>query len=188
MILAETSCSVRIIPRGNQSFRITISEHDNHGLKKARGMVEESIIEFLNDENSNGRLLYELSTNANGSINFDHIPTADGFVLQQWCDYSNSKKIKQVWMKLLELPYAESNESREWHGKFLLNRQFQEELTCSTDCSAWVYGFGETAPIWCDPYVLIRGQRKEEVILVAVRVSEKLRKHAAKYSLDYTPK
>ena len=103
MILSATSCSVRISHDRNGTLRITISDHENRGLRRARGMVEESIIEFLNDENSNGRLLYELATTASGSINFDHIRTADGFVHQEWHGHSSVKK-PNLWMKLLELP------------------------------------------------------------------------------------
>ena len=44
----------------NQTTRI--SESENCGLQKARGIIEGSLIELLNDEGSNSRLLYELMT------------------------------------------------------------------------------------------------------------------------------
>jgi hypothetical protein len=45
-------------------------------------MIQGSIIEFMDDEGSNGRLLYELMTNLEGSINFDGV--ANGFVQQRY--------------------------------------------------------------------------------------------------------
>jgi hypothetical protein len=183
MIFAETSCSVRISYDNYGTPRVTIRSEvrsfENRGLGRARGMVEDSIIEFLNDENSNGRLLYELATTASGSINFDHIRTSDGFVLQE--------KPNRVWMKLLELPYAESNKGRkQFHGKFLLPRQSQDEMIHGTDCVKRIYAF-KYEPNWCEPYILISGQRKEEVVIVAERVDDKLRTFAAdKPYLIYT--
>jgi protein involved in ribonucleotide reduction len=187
MIFAETSCSVRISYDTYGTPRVTIcSEDGNRGLGRAREMVQDSIIEFLNDENSNGRLLYELATTASGSINFDHIRTSDGFVLQE--------KPNRVWMKLLELPYAESKGGRkQYHGKFLLNRQLQDEMIHGTQFvkRIRIYAFRDEfrndEPIWCKPYILISGQRKEEVVIVAERVDEKLRTFAAdKPYLIYT--
>ena len=172
MIRAETACSVKISHDDYGTLRVIIRSDDgNRGLGRARGMVEETIIEFLNDENSKGRLLYDLATTASGSINFDHIRTSDGFVLQEMP--------KRVWMKLLELPYAESNGGRkQYHGKFLLNRHLQDEMIHGTDCVKRIYAFRDE-PIWCEPYILISGQRKEDVVIVAERVAYKLRTHAA---------
>ena len=178
MIFAETSCSVRISYDTYGTPRVIIgSEDGNRGLGRARGMVEDSIIEFLNDKNSNGRLLYELATTASGSINFDHIRTSDGFVLQQ--------KPNRVWMKLLELPYAESN--GEYYGKFLLPSQLQDEMIHGTNCVKLRICAFKKEPIWCEPYILISGQRKEEVVIVAERVDDKFRTFAAdKPYLIYT--
>lgn len=172
MIRAETACTVKISHDDYGTLRVIIrSEDGNRGLRRARGMVEDTIIEFLNDENSNDRLLYDLATTASGSINFDHIRTSDGFVLQEMPT--------RVWMKLLELPYAESNGGRkQYHGKFLLHRHLQDEMIHGTDCVKRIYAFRDE-PIWCEPYILISGQRKEDVVIVAERVDYKLRTHAA---------
>ena len=179
MIRAETACTVKISHDDYGTLRVIIRSDDgNRGLGRARGMVVDTIIEFLNDENSNGRLLYDLATTASGSINFDHIRTSDGFVLQEIP--------KRVWMKLLELPYAESNGGRkQYHGKFLLNRHLQDEMIHGTDCVKHIYAFRDE-PNWCEPYILISGQRKEDVVIVAERVDDKLRTFAAdKHYLTY---
>jgi hypothetical protein len=55
-----------------------------------------------------------------------------------------------------------------------------------TDCVKRIYAF-KYEPIWCEPYILISGQRKEEVVIVAERVDDKLRTFAAdKPYLIYT--
>jgi formamidopyrimidine-DNA glycosylase len=42
------------------------------------------------------------------------------------------------------------------HGKLLRNHFVQEKLTHdTTGCKVDVYGFGNTTPMLCDPYVLI---------------------------------
>lgn len=170
MICAESACSVSISHDNYGMTRVIIrSEDDNRGLRRARGLVEDSIIDFLNDENSHGRLLYDLATTASGSINFDHIRTSDGFVLQE--------KPKRVWTKLIELPYSESNRGRKYHGKFLLPRQLKNEMIHGTDCVIRIHAF-KFEPIWCEPYILISSHRKEEVIIVAERVDDKLRTFA----------
>ena len=63
------------------------------------------------------------------------------------------------------------------HGKFLLERHIQEELKGGTDCSIEVHGIEGHIPELCDPYVLISGNKKDEVNLVAENVEGKLLKH-----------
>jgi hypothetical protein len=138
-------------------------------------MIQRSLMEFMGDEGSNGRLLYELMTNLKGSINVEHrYGVSDGLVRQTYHGV-------MVWMKLLELPYNECEGKYHAHGNFLLLDNVQEELTHDTPgCKVDVYGFGNNTPVFCDPYVLISAKRKEEVKIVAERVTDKLLLHQEK--------
>ena len=195
-IQEETTCSVKIcrnnikdfvattsrmkICRNNitdENFRIIISENENRGLGKARGIIEGSLIEFLNDEGSNSRLIYELMTTLTGNINREHVLTSNSLVNHD--DPNRSR----VWMKLLELPYFVFKGKHRPHGKFLQDYFVQKELTYGTDCSIIVYGFGYKTPAYCDPYILISARKKEEVRIVEERVTEKLRAHQGACSM-----
>jgi hypothetical protein len=168
-ILKETNCSVKICrdiaKDGKLQVIIGADETQQRAKKeKARKIINELLVEFLNDEGSNGRLLYELMANLDGSASkLSHAVVgtrANGFVRQGYNGVL-------VWMKLLELPYPES-------GSCLLHPDVQKELTCGTCCSVDVYGFGNKTPSSCDPYVLIRARQKKEVNIVAERVTVKL--------------
>ena len=173
-ILEETKCSVTICRNivKDGILRITIGTDENCRVRKARDMIQGSIIEFMDDEGSNGRLLYELMTNLEGSINFDGV--ANGFVQQRYHGV-------MVWMKLLELPYFEFKGTYRAHGGFLQRDIVQSELKYgTTGCKVDVYGFGNKTPLLCDPYILISAVRKEEVNIVAERVTDKLLVHQGK--------
>lgn len=178
-IQEKTTCSVKIRPYNikDENLQIIISESENRGLQKARGMIEGSLIEFLNDEGSNSRLLYELMTTLTGSINLQHVLTSNGLV------HHEDPNRLSVWMKLLELPYFAFKGKHRPHGKFLQDYFVQKELTYGTDCSIIVYGFGYKTPAYCDPYILVSARKKEEVSIVEERVIEKLRAHQGACSM-----
>ncbi len=161
----------------DENFRIIISENENRGLGKARGIIEGSLIEFLNDEGSNSRLIYELMTTLTGNLNREHVLTSNSLV------HHDDPNRSRVWMKLLELPYFAFKGKHRPHGRFLQDYFVQKELTYGTDCSIIVYGFGYKTPAYCDPYILISARKKEEVRIVEERVTEKLRAHQGACSM-----
>lgn len=138
-------------------------------------MVVGSLLEFLRDANSAGRLIYELAKTAKGTFDMN-IRQAGGPVRAK-CQHTG----RLVWMKLLELPMAEDKGKLTPHGDFLLMPKVQAELKGGTNnCSIELYGFEGCIPELCDPYVLISGKRKDEVDLVAAKVADKLLKHQQK--------
>ena len=64
-------------------------------------MITESLPEFMDDESSEGRLIYELAITGEGTYEFRQ---AEGAVEQE-CNIAH----RLVWMKLLELPSAKRN-------------------------------------------------------------------------------
>ncbi len=159
-----------------KALQISIGAESLHP-QKARNMIQDSLIEFMDDEGSNGRLLYEIMTNLKESMDVDHrYGLSDGFVRHAYHGV-------MVWIKLLELPYYKCEGKYHAHGKFLLFDDIQEELTRDTPgCKVDVYGFGNNEPAWCDPYILICARRKEDAKIVAERVTDKLLFHQEKCS------
>lgn len=152
---------------------ITIETYgESSNLGKAKQMIEESLLQFLNDKSSEGRLLYELASTL--QCNFNIQKGENGLVRQE-----SYTKYGIVWMKLLELPCGRSRKgNRTYHGKFLMNQQLTEEVKDGRKCSVKVYGIqeGHTSEL-CDPYVLISGNAKDEVNQVAANMEGKLIKH-----------
>lgn len=180
-ILEETGCPVNIC-RSNVNdgkLRITIGNSGKSPSRKARDMIQGTLIEFMDDEGSNGRLLDKLMTNLEESNNFDHVHgVSNGLVCQE--RYHGV----MVWMKLSELPYYQCKGKYCAHGSFLQHHDVKEELMHDTTCcKVDVYGFGNNTPLLCDPYVLISAHRKEEVQIVAYRVTHKLPVHQEKCNL-----
>ncbi|KAL3763214.1 hypothetical protein ACHAW5_005174 [Stephanodiscus triporus] len=176
-LLEETNCSVKICRNNikDGALQVKIDADENRCLVKARKNIMKLLVEFLNDECSNGRLLYELMVNLEGCNNGT---TENGFVRHEQ-EYYGRKNV-MVWMKLLELPYFKSKGKNHAHGNFLLQPYVLAELTHGTGCSIDVYGFGNKTPLLCDPYVIISAGRKEEVNIVAERVTDKLLTHQEK--------
>ena len=137
-------------------------------------MIEDSLLEFLNDESSEGRLLYEWALSLQTNSNFMHLHKGENGLVRQ----DSHTKYREVWMKLLELPLADYNGQLVLHGKDFLGRHVKQELKAGTsNCSIRVYGFEGQIPELCDPYVLMYGMKKEDVNLIADNVEDKLLKH-----------
>lgn len=104
-------------------------------------MVVGSLLEFLRDANSAGRLIYELAKTAKGTFDMN-IRQAGGPVRAK-CQHTG----RLVWMKLLELPMAEDKGKLTPHGDFLLMPKVQAELKGGTNnCSIELYGFEGCIP------------------------------------------
>lgn len=137
-------------------------------LREAKKRVEEVLFNFLGDENSNLKLMYDLAMNAGGTYNFRR----SGDIVFQYC---HSQKMS-LYMTLVYLPCVQEQGVAHCHGEFLLYDNTREWLIDGTGCFYEVYGF-ECMPVCCAPYVVIWGKNPSEVDHVAGRVSGKIRKH-----------
>lgn len=179
-ITSETNCSINLSTNSSHTepLVITIKSCDGtRGIYLAKLMIEDSIFQFLGDENSEARLLCEMGLASRG--NYFINKTLEGAIHQE-----NRTRDGMVWMQLLELPLAELRGNRQGefipHGEFLEKGNVQDELIGHADCSIEVYGFGNNIPTYCEPYVLVTGKKKDEVHTVAENITQKLRKHQAK--------
>lgn len=153
-------CSLGFVQRYNSSeskpltVRITpigLNLYKNR-LNSAIELFEGSIVEFLADSYSEGRLLYEMALRADTSC--CKLPITDGIVHRQRGDPTS-------WTKLLELPHFRDGRKLAPCAKFLTEKVVQEKLLGGTSCSIEVYGFEGQISSLCDPYVLVRGLRRD---------------------------
>ena len=178
-ISSKTNCLINFsgFDRENNGRPRDITIKSRYGASSPIGdvergirMITESLLEFMDDESSERRLIYELAITAGGTYKFRR---AEGGAVQQECPNSHCL----VWMKLLELPSAKSKGKLTPHGKFLEHGGVQQEVKCNTNCSVEVYCSGYSIPILSGPYVLVCGNNLEEVNEVAARVADKIDVH-----------
>lgn len=129
-------------------------------VRKAKVMIEGSLMEFVDDKNSEGRLVYELAMMAEGSFEFRR----EGGAVQQLC---HTPPHDLVWMKLLELPSID-------HGRHLFRPDSKQWIRGGTRCVVKVHCAGFSLPRLSDPYVLVFGRNLDEVDEVSGRVAAKL--------------
>lgn len=155
---------------------VTIKSDNTHNMKMAKKMIEESLIRYLDDDSSEGRLIYDLAVTA--EYNYFMNKTPEGPVRQE-----SHTESGLVWMQVIELPFV-NNKGKfggiSPHGEFLLFDDTQSEVLDDSNCSFEVCGFGDNVPMWCNPYVLIAGHRKDDVSQVAGNVTDKLLKHQSR--------
>jgi len=174
-IKAKTNCSVHLTNRATLKINITSLEETLswRDVTESKRMIEESILGFIEDPNSERRLLYELAMTAQGSYRF----RKSGRAVKRDC--LDTRKFE--WMNLLELPSVESNNGQlTHHGIFLCNEGQQHNLTKNTNCSVEVYGFRNCVTVLSNPYVLICGTCSDEVNEVTERVANVLERHMEK--------
>lgn len=179
-ITSKTNCVINLSTNSSRTKPLVItikSEDGNRGISLAKRMIEDSIFEFLGDENSEAKLICEMALTSEG--NYFIAKSSEGAIRQE-----RRTRDGMVWMQFLELPLAELRGNRQGefipHGAFLEQGCVQDELIGHTDCSIEVYGFGNNTPTYCDPYVLVTGKKKDEVHTVAENITKKLLKHQAK--------
>ena len=138
-------------------------------------LIIQTLTEFIDDENSEGRLLFDLAMTAKGTYVFRRTK----FAVEQECNISH----RMIWMNILELPM--SKRGRKWspHGQFLLNGNLLEQIKGGTDCQVEVFGGTQDSnPKWCGPYVLVSGNHGGDVNDVASRVKCEINNHVRKFS------
>jgi hypothetical protein len=139
-------------------MKIEIDVLSNDGkLFLARCWVVDSIIEFIDDPNTTGKLLYALSSGTgDGPIKILQ-PSA----VQQ---LDPGTKNNQLWVHCLGLPYHGPH--RQFHGIFVKNKEIIRGVK---DEGCWLHIYGEKLgydlefPL-CEPYVLVYGRKRFQVL------------------------
>mmetsp|Transcript_13030 Transcript_13030/g.28137 ORF Transcript_13030/g.28137 Transcript_13030/m.28137 type:complete len:442 (+) Transcript_13030:1606-2931(+) len=171
-IRSKTNCLISFgRSSGNEPMVISIisKEGKKPDVILAKRMIIKSIIEFLDDTYSEGRLIYQMGMTETGSFNLKKTRGA----VQVECQLTNLL----VWMKLLELPSTiGANGKRMPHGKRHLNEN-HEWMVGNTDCTIEKYGFDGEVPRRSGPYVLVCGNDSVRVNEVAARVSDVIDRH-----------
>lgn len=146
--------------------------NDNATLNVAKIMVVSSIIEFIGDEKTNGKLLFELTpSRAKEPVLVRH----RSFVRQ----YDPDPATKQLWIQSLDLPYH--RQRKQYHGKCLqINKDLAKTIN-EEECQMHLIGGDfENSPAQhpdCEPYVLILGTKKANVIRVVQQVKQVMVNH-----------
>lgn len=174
----QTDCNINLSSNSGKKKPLVItirtSNSTNGGLRKAKRMITDSLMDFMCDPSSEMRLVYDLAMSATGTYNFRK---TEGGIIQQECPST----LRLLYMKVLFLPLSKLNEKKIVpHGKFLINRDVQERLIGNTKCTIEVYGFGDRVPILSNEYVLISGSNLHDVTAVANEVDNVLRTHQEK--------
>lgn len=194
-IKRETGCAVRIT--GGSPVYLTIKpapSSSRDGFKfdmtRAREMVEDSLLEFVECGGARARLLYELASSFDDGSSSSHQRESNGAVQQRdpmWNDV--------VWMQLLNLPEIMYKKKDLLSFKDDLQRRVQRD---TIPCSVEVFGQGlgniKTPIQFCKPFVLICVPRTssnvnvvddrsmclldDAVELVSKAVKERRRRHA----------
>ena len=145
--------------------------NDNSRLLHAKSLVVDCIIEFIGDESANAKLLCEISSTSSCEPIMIRQPT----VVQQLLP---GLSIKVLWAQSLDLPYHE--EHQQYHGKFLCDRYRFAMMVRDMCYELKVFGgnFGSTLhhPV-CQPYVLVYGRKKADVIKATKEVKSVMQNH-----------
>lgn len=167
-IQTKTGCHIHIID--NQlPMKITFTSESVQNVQGAYGMIKQSLLEYLSDENSEKRLIYELAMSAIGSHNIHE--TSSGLLLQ----HHNGSRI---WSVVFALPGKAREECVEHHGKFLQKLELKD-----TKCTVELFGKMFKRPIkHVAPYVLISGKEEANVNVAITRVVKAMKKHQLRCS------
>lgn len=174
-IESMTGCKVHISGK-HHPMKIDITSNMFQNVTKGISMIEESLMKFVSDENSEKRMLYELVSTAEGTYKFKR---NNGLRML----YRNNE-----WWALFDLPYNVRGNSGEYHGKFLTHLQ----PSLSGDCRIELFGDTFGVPLeHTSPFVLIRGTKHKDVKDAVSIVRDKMRRHQNRgpgRGCDCTPK
>ena len=147
-------------------MKIDIHSSSPQNVAKGISMVEESLVDFISDENSSTRMLYELMWTAEGSYRVKKHDSCNMV-------YRELNGV-QSWLALFDLPYkVRKGGHREYHGKF-----FRLDLQLSGDCTIELFGDDFDVPLaHASPFVLIRGTKHKDVKDAVLLVRDKMTRH-----------
>lgn len=167
-IRSMTGCHVHIFDQ-QTPMKIAFTSTSVQKVRSAFGMIKKSLLEYLSDENSEKRLIYELAMSASGSHNIHE--TSNGLLLQR---HNGVKR----WLVVFELPGKAREECIDHHGKFLLALDLKD-----TKCRVELFGNAFKRPLkYVAPYVLISGEEEANVNVAITRVMKEMRKHQQRCS------
>lgn len=166
-IQTQTGCHIHIFDQ-QTPMRITFASESVQNVQRAYGMIKQSLLEYLLDDNSEKRLIYELAMSASGSHNIHE--TSSGLLLL----HHNGAT---AWWVIFELPRGAAHHRGslivDSHGKFLQNLELKD-----TGCTVELFGNTFKKPLkHVAPYVLISGKEEANVNVAITRVVKAMRKH-----------
>ena len=163
-------CKVRISGKLHP-MKIDITSSLPRNVAQGISMIEESLKEFVSDENSEKKMLYELLSTAEGSYKVKR---------NEGCRMLYRDK---EWWALFELPYHQGG--GQYHGNFLIHSQSQ----MPGDCKIELFGDTFGLPLeHASRFVLIRGTKHKDVKDAVSVVRDKMRKHQSERGCNCTPR
>lgn len=173
-----TSCKVHISGK-EHPIKIDITSNSAQNIAQGVSMIEESLMEFISDENSEKRMLYELISTVEGSYRV-HRNDDCRMLLREYAGIKS-------WWALFELPYKEGEEGGVYHGKFLQHSLSKTPLP--GDCIIELFGEDFGAPLeHASPFALIRGTKHKNVKEAVSMVRHAMKRHQVDHGCDCTPK
>ena len=174
-IKSSTNCLIRISGHdANERMRITIeclnrdSQSKLNSLRHANRVIEKALVEYLADESSEKRLLYDLAVTAVDSCQLIIQRDSTSGLLQK--EILGCRGAPKEWWRLFELPCV-----RDKHPHDL---SFFEELKVpkGSDCKIEVFKRSLKVPL-ASPYVLVSGTKQLDVKNAAMMVADAVRRH-----------
>ena len=157
---------------------MTITMTTNNGntghrdLKNARRKVEDLILDFIQNDGSKGRLMYELAVSCWGAHR---------------SKYSSSNAVKQRnpfndyrenFMSVVDLPSEVIKGKRCFHGEFLLKAHVLGQIKKQSGCTIKICGDDFNIPVeLCNPYVLVYGGSFKDVDRAVEIIKDYTSKH-----------
>ena len=166
-----TGCAFSIVQHKAKILFKRAAEGCN--IPAAMNMVLDSLIEFVNDENTSGKLLYELSSQTGEPAKIQ-LPS-----VVQNLDPTCRNGI--LWAVSIDLPFHE--QTGQYHGIFLKNisARIQNIANCILRLYGGEIGYKLSFPD-CLPYALIFGRKKTDVVNAVDIVHEAMRVHQSRCS------
>lgn len=152
---------------------IDITSSAPQNVAQGISMIEESLMEFVSDENSKKKMLFELLSTAQGSYKVK---------INDRCRMVNRDN---EWWALFDLPYKRyADATGQYHGKFLT--QLQSEMP--GDCKLELFGDAFEVPLeHASPFMLIRGTNHNDTVRAVLVARDKMRQHQGR-GCNCTPK
>jgi hypothetical protein len=167
LVESRSGCKVHLSGK-HDPIKIDITSSSSLNVGKGISMIEESLVDFISDENSSIRMLYELMLTATGSFKIEKK------------EYEGCRVVRRVyngvknWSVLFDLPYSVRGGSKQYHGKFLT----LVDLPMPDDCIIEVFGDDFDVPLaHTSPFALIRGIKLKDVTDVVLMVRDKMKRH-----------
>jgi hypothetical protein len=174
VIKSSTNCLIRISGHDtNERMRITIESLSRdpksqlNCIRYANRVIEKALVEYLADEHSEKRLLYDLAVSAIDSCQLIQRDINSGLLQKE---IVGSRRASKQWWRLFELPCG-----RDMHPHDL---SILEELKVpkGSDCKIEVFKRSVKVPL-ASPYVLVSGTKQLDVKNAAMMVADAVRRH-----------